>query len=144
MTQDDEAQTLLSRVAALGHPCDLDLFIFFVKHPRTLMASEQLATLMGYDLNQLAESLDVLLKAGLVTRSQTRGLARMYVLAEGGVHEEWMPALVALASTRAGRIALHRALKTRPVVRPAHPFLVRRKPDPTPKSDRTLRRRGAK
>ena len=145
MNLDDDAQALLSRVAALGHPCDLDLFIFFVKHPRTLMASEHLATFMGYDLNQLAGSLDVLLKAGLVTRSQTRGrLARMYVLAEGGVHGEWLPALVALASTRAGRIALHRDLKRRPPVRVAHPFLVRRKPDPTPKSDRTPRRRGAK
>ena len=120
MSQADEAQTLLKRVDALRHPCDLDLLIFFVKHPRTLMASEQLATFMGYDLNQLAESLDVLLEAGLVTRSQTRGrVARMYVLAEGGIHGGWLPALVALASTRAGRIALHRVLKTRSSARPA-------------------------
>jgi hypothetical protein len=119
MSQDDEAQTLLTRVDALRHPCDLDLLIFFVKHPRTLMASEQLATFMGYDLNQLAESLDVLLEAGLVTRSQTQGrVARMYVLAEGGIHGGWLPALVGLASTRAGRLALIGVLKTRSSARP--------------------------
>lgn len=143
MGQDDEAETLLKRVDALRHPCDLDLLIFFVKHPRTLMASEQLATFMGYDVNQLAGSLDVLLKAGLVTRSQTRGrVARMYVLAVDGIHAGWLPALVALGSTRAGRIALHRALTT-PSARPRHPFLIRPKPDGSPHLDRkVVRRRG--
>ena len=112
MTSD--AQTLLDRIDALGHPCDLDLLIFFVKHPRTLLASEQLATFMGYDIKQLAQSLDVLLGAGLVTQSQTPAqVARMYVFATGGIHEGWLPALVTLASTRAGRLALLRVLKRR-------------------------------
>ena len=36
----DDAHTLLARIAPLIHPCDVDLLIFFVKHPHTLMASE--------------------------------------------------------------------------------------------------------
>lgn len=113
MTPDD-AQTLLGRIEALRHPCDLDLLLFFVKHPHTLLASEQLASFMGYDIKQLAQSLDVLLEAGLVTRSQTRTqVARMYVFAGNGIHGGWLPSLVALASTRAGRLALIRVLKRR-------------------------------
>jgi hypothetical protein len=140
----DEAKTLLGRIDSLRHPCDLDLLIFFVKHPNTLMGSEQLATFMGYDLNQQARSLDVLLDAGLVTRSQTRGrVARMYVHAGGGIHAAWLPALVALAATRGGRLALMQALKARSSARrPTHPFLIRPKPDAARKSERRLRGRG--
>ena len=156
MTPDD-AQILLDRIEALRHPCDLDLLVFFVKHPRTLMASEQLASFMGYDVKQLAVSLDVLLDAGLVARSQSRAqVARMYVLATGGVHGGWLPSLVALASTRTGRLALIRALKRRPSPAPRaqsrgatppgtslpRPFLVRRGPDLGPASERHPRRKG--
>ena len=157
MTLEDEAHTLLNRVDALRHPCDLDLLVFFVKHPNTLMASEQLATFMGYDIKQLAESLEVLLAAELVTRSQSRGqVARMYVLSSGGIHGGWLPALVALASTRAGRIALHRELKKRSSgrtrerasrteaarsARPPRPVLVG-PPDVLPSSEPRKRRRG--
>ena len=110
----DDAQTLLDRIEALRHPCDLDLLIFFVKHPHTLMASEQLATFMGYDIKQLASSLDVLLEAGLITRSQNRAqVARMYTLATDGIHGGWLPALVTAASTPAGRVALMEVLKRR-------------------------------
>lgn len=143
MTQDD-AQTLLGRIEALRHPCDLDLLIFFVKHPHTLMASEQLATFMGYDIKQLAQSLDVLLEAGLVTRSQTRAqVARMYELAGGGIHGGWLPSLVSLASTRAGRLALIRAMKKRSSSAGASGlFLVRPKPGVVPASRPRTRRRG--
>lgn len=139
----DDAETLLGRIEALRHPCDLDLLIFFVKHPNTLMASEQLATFMGYDIQQVAHSLDLLLEADLLTRSQTRSqVARMYVFAADGVHRAWLPALVALASTRDGRLSLIRVLKTRPPARPAHRFRIRPKLDPAPKSHRSPRRRG--
>lgn len=144
MSLDNDAQTLLKRVDTIRHACDLDLLLFFVKHPHTLMASEQLATFMGHDVKQLAESLDGLIDAGLVTRSQTIGrVVRMYVLAEGGIHAGWLPALVALASTRPGRLALIRVLRTRSSTHPPHPSLVRPTPDSTTKSDRTPRRRGA-
>lgn len=110
----DDAQILIERIAALRHPCDLDLLVFFVKHPHTLMASEQLATFMGYDINRVACSLDVLLEAGLITRSQNRAqVARLYVLATGGVHGGWLPALAKAASTPAGRLAMIEVLKRR-------------------------------
>ena len=107
----DQARTLLTRIPALERPCDLDLFVFFAKHPRTLMASDQLARLLGYQLNEIARSLDVLLAAGLLTRTQnlTRPV-RMYVFATGGTNGGSVPAVVELASTREGRLALRRVL----------------------------------
>lgn len=157
MMTSDDAQILVDRIEALRHPCDLDLLVFFVKHPRTLMASEQLASFMGYDVKQLAMSLDVLLEAGLVNRSQTRAhVARMYVLATDGVHGGWLPSLVTLASTRTGRLALIRALRRRSPPGPRaqskraaspgtslpRPSLVRRGPNLSPASERQPCRRG--
>jgi hypothetical protein len=107
----DQAHILLNRIPALQHPCDLDLLVFFAKHPRTLMTSEQLARLLGYQLNEMARSLDVLLEAGLLTRTQNPPrAARMYVFAINGANEGWPPELVQLASTREGRLALRRVL----------------------------------
>lgn len=115
----DDASLLLDRFDTLRHPCDLDLLIFFVKHPSTLIASEVLAAFMGYELRQVALSLDVLIDAGLVTRSQPRTqVARMYIFCGTGSLGGWLPALVALASTRTGRLALMGALKSRPPGRP--------------------------
>ena len=65
--QIDPARTLLDRIPALQRPCDLDLLVFFAKHPRTLIASEHLARLLGYKLNEIAQSLEGLLAAGLLT-----------------------------------------------------------------------------
>jgi hypothetical protein len=139
----DDAQTLLDRIDALRHPCDLDLLIFFVKHPHTLMGSEQLATFMGYGIKQVAHSLDVLLEAGLLTRSQARSqVARMYVLAADGVHRAWLPALAALASTRDGRLSLIRVLNTRTNTRNPRSFLLRPAPDVVPAAHQRTRRRG--
>ena len=141
--QPDDAQILLDRSDSLRHPCDLDLLIFFVKHPHTLMGSEQLATFMGYDINQVAHSRDVLLEAGLLTRSQTRSqVARMYVLATDGVHRAWLPALVALASTRDGRLSLIRVLKTRMTARGAHSLPLGSTLNMVPRVNSGTRRRG--
>ena len=111
----DHARTLLDRVPALQRPCDLDLLVFFARHPRTLMASEQFARLLGYQRNEIARSLDVLLAAGLLTRTQnpTRP-ARMYMFATGGTNSGSLPAVVEFASTREGRLALRRALTRSP------------------------------
>jgi hypothetical protein len=110
----DHARELLARVPSLEHPSDLDLFVFFAKHPRTLITSEQLARMLGYPLNQIAQSLDVLLAAGWLTRAQNRSrLARMYVFAPDNDAAGWLPALVELASSRQGRLALRRALSRR-------------------------------
>ena len=56
----DHAQRLLDRIAVLQHPCDLDLLIFLARHRCTLLGTEQLADLLGYDLTQIDASLDLL------------------------------------------------------------------------------------
>ena len=139
------ARTLLDRIPALQRRSDVDLLMFFVKHPRTLMSSEQLARLLGYELNGIAQSLDVLLDSGLLTRTQnpTRP-ARLYVFAPDQGSGAWLRDFVEFASTRDGRLALQRALP-RPAggtaglpLKPgngltapggARPFLVRRQPN---------------
>jgi hypothetical protein len=112
-----DARHLIERIGVMRRPCDLDLLIFFVRHSSSLLASESLASFLGYDLKEIAESLDVLLEAGLITRTQTSAhAARLYVLAidstDGGgdTHPSWLPPLLALASTREGRLALREAL----------------------------------
>ena len=116
--EDDPARALLKRLPALQRPCDLDLLVFFAKHPRTLMSSEELARLLGYQLEEIARSLDVLLAAGFLTRTPTVArLARMYVFTTGGTDGGSLPAVVELASTRDGRLALRRALTHSPAGR---------------------------
>ena len=95
-------QHLLESIGTLRHSCDLDLLLFFHRHPRSLLTSERLAVYVGYDLNQIARSLDVLTEAGLLERSQNpTHAARMYLLKtpETG----WLGSLLAIASTREGR-----------------------------------------
>jgi hypothetical protein len=62
------ARTVLTQVPALECASDLDLAVFFAAFPRTFLASEQLARLLGYQITEIARSLDVLL-AGYLTRS---------------------------------------------------------------------------
>ena len=103
----DRARRLLDRIGVLKHPCDLDLLLFFARHPRTLLASEQLVAFLGYGIEEVAESLDLLLDAGLVTRTPNRThAARLYVFAVGGVGGGWLPDLLRLASTREGRLEM--------------------------------------
>jgi hypothetical protein len=102
---------LVGSVGVLRHPCDLDLLLFFHRHPRAILTSERLAAYVGYDLNQLARSLDLLTNAGLVERSQnSTHAARLYVLKtpETG----WLPSVLDIASTREGREKLIRTMKT--------------------------------
>ena len=115
---DDPAGRLLERLPALQRPCDLDLLMFFAQHGRTLMSSEQLARLLGYPLNEIARSLDALIAAGLLTRTQNPVRpARMYVFTPGGANGGSLSAVVARASTREGRLALRRALTGSPAGR---------------------------
>ena len=98
----------------LSHPCDLDLLRFFRRHPRALLTSEQLAACVGYDVRQVGRSLDSLIGAGLVTRSQApRFSARMYVLTSGGTLGGWLKSLLEVATTPAGRRVLLQALARR-------------------------------
>jgi hypothetical protein len=107
----DPTRALLDHVPALRHTCDLDLLMFFARHPRALIASERLAELLGYQLSDIARSLEVLLDEGLLQRTQNPArAARLYVLAIDGAHHAWLAAFVELGSTRQGRLALRRAL----------------------------------
>ena len=110
-----DAQRLLARVEVLRHPCDLDLLLFFARHPRALISSEQLAAWLGYELKQIADSLEVLLTAGVLTRTQNpTHAARLYVFNIAGTGGGWLPSLLAYASTRAGRLAVIEVLSHRP------------------------------
>jgi DNA-binding MarR family transcriptional regulator len=109
----DQARTLLHRVPALQHPSDLDLLVFFAKHPHTLLSTEHIARLLGYPIKEIARSLDALLAAGLVTRAQQQNrtrCARMYVFSPTDETGDVLAALVEQASTREGRVALRVAL----------------------------------
>ena len=110
----DKAPTLLSHIPALQCPCDLDLLVFFARHPRTLMSGEQLARLLGYQPKEVTRSLDVLLTASFLTRAQNQARpvrpARMYVLSIDAVTGGPLAAIVELASTCEGRLALRLAL----------------------------------
>ena len=122
----DDARTLLNHIPALQRPCDLDLLVFFARHWRALLSSEQLARLLGYPLKELARSRDALVAAGLLTRAQDRTRPeRMYMLDPECMDDGPLPAIVTLASTPLGRLSLKRAL-TAPLAgskndKPSHP-----------------------
>jgi len=109
-----DAIHLLDQLGVLSHPCDLDLLLFFAKHPRCLLSSEALAAFLGYEPKVMADSLDTLLAAGLLARTQTPAhAARLYVLTAGSSTDETLRAVLAAAATRAGRLALREALAVR-------------------------------
>ena len=110
----EDAERLLKRVVVLRHACDLDLLLFFARHPRALISSEQLAAWLGYELKQIADSLEVFLTAGVLTRTQNpTHAARMYVFNIAGIGGGWLPSLLAFASTREGRLAVKEVLSRR-------------------------------
>ena len=114
----EEARRLLDRIPVLKHACDLDLLVFFARHPRSLLASESIASFLGYGIKDIALSLDVLLGAGLLKRAQSPAhAARLYVFAPSGGQVGpdggWLPALLEMASTRQGRLALRETLGRR-------------------------------
>jgi hypothetical protein len=107
----DDARALLDDVPALERPCDLDLLLFFARHPRTLISTEQLVRLLGYPLSEIGRSRDVLLAAGFLTRTQnTTQRPPLYEFVPDGADGRSLSAVVELASTRNGRLTLRRAL----------------------------------
>ena len=102
---------LLDRIGGIKDPCDLDLLLFFHRHPRAVLTSERLALYVGYELSQIAKSLETLIAAGLLTRVQRpTASARMYVLATDSPRGGSLDALLRHASTRQGRLATLAAL----------------------------------
>ena len=111
----DPLAVQLVEAAGLRDACDLDLLLFFSRHPRVVLSSEQLAAYVGYDLVDVARALDRLLAAGLLERTVDHGApGRMYVL-EVDHAETWLEALRQVCATPDGRRALRALLKKRAV-----------------------------
>lgn len=109
----DPLAVWLVEAAGLRDACDLDLLLFFSRHPRVVLSSEQLAAYVGYELQQVARALDLLLGAGLLKRTLNQGASgRMYVL-EVDPAEEWLGPLRRVCATSDGRNALKVLLKQR-------------------------------
>ena len=99
------------RVPTLTGACDLDLLLFFARHPFSLLTSPQLAALVGYGPAEIAESLERLSSAGIVARTErATPVAGLFVFTPDGADGQWLPSLLELGSTRAGRLTLLRTL----------------------------------
>src|SRR5437660_4755012 len=110
MAKGPRFQHLLTSIGVLRHPCDLDLLLFFHRHPHALLTSDRLAAYVGYDLNQTVRSLDLLTGAGFLKRSQKpTPAARMYVLQTSGTG--WLASLIDVASPTVGCRRLRAAMK---------------------------------
>ena len=95
---------MLDRIRGIRHACDLDLLLFFYRHPRALLTGEHLVAYLGYDHDQAAKSLEGLIEAGLVTRSQNPSYtARLYVLELDALPGGLLPSFLKIAATRLGR-----------------------------------------
>jgi hypothetical protein len=109
-----DVQRVVEQADVLRRAADLDLLIFFARHPRSLLTSEQIATFLGYEVTQIAESLELLLTAGILTRTQNpTHAARLYVFSPSLDPGGWLPALLRIAASRDGRLSLLAELSNR-------------------------------
>ena len=89
------------------------MLVFFSQYPRALLTREQLGAFVGYILKQIVKSLDALIEAGLLERSQNPNRpAELYVLVLDGPHGDSLSSLVKIASTSRGRRHLLQVLKS--------------------------------
>jgi hypothetical protein len=108
-----DLQSMLSRMPAVRQICDLDLLLFFCRHPRALLTGERIVAVVGYDRDQIERSLDRLIDARLLTCSQVASrAARLYVLQWGAVPGGLISNFLEIATTRQGRRELMRLLRT--------------------------------
>src|SRR5450432_4687947 len=102
--EQEEARILLARTPVIRGACELDLLRFLQRHPRTLLTSEQIAVFVGYDMKQVAKSIEAFIEAGLLGRTKNRlHSARMYSLELNGQQGEGLARLLELAGTKQGR-----------------------------------------
>jgi|GEM_PF-2354826 hypothetical protein len=112
--EQDDARLLLARVPLIRGACELDLLGFLRRHPRSLLTSEQLAVFVGYDMKQVAKSIEAFTEAGLLGRTKNRlHSARMYSLELNGQQGEGLARLLELAGTKQGRRDLLEVLAPR-------------------------------
>ena len=111
----DDLRSMLERIRGVRDGCDLDLLLFFHRHPRALLTSEQIVAYVGHDRERIAKSLDALIEAGLLTRSQNPShAARLYALELDGVPGGLLSAFLKIAATRQGRLEVMRLLGSGP------------------------------
>lgn len=108
----DRLRTLLERLDGIRDACDLDLLVFFYRHPRSLLTSEQIVAYVGYDRDRVARALEGLITSGLLVRAQSpTHAARLYNLDLTGQSGGSLRSLLAYASSREGRSAVRSLLK---------------------------------
>lgn len=106
---------MLERIRGIRRACDLDLLLFFFRHPRALLTSEQIVAYLGHDREQVVKSLEGLIEAGLLTRSQNPShAARLYVLELEALPGGLLSSFLKLAATREGRLEAMRLLQAGP------------------------------
>ena len=98
----------------LSRPCDLDVLIFFFRHPSALLTLDDLASRVGYNVHDVAASIEGLFAAGWLRRSEEgaksrRSEARLYGFMSG-TWDAILGQLLWLASSPDGRRSLRRAL----------------------------------
>lgn len=105
---------MLDEVRCIRHACDLDLLLFFTRHPSALLAAEQIFARLGCDFQQAAVSLEALVDAGIVKRSRGRtGAVCLYALEAGGLEDAALRSLLRLSATPSGRRNIMRLLESR-------------------------------
>jgi hypothetical protein len=104
---------LLARVQVIRAPCELDLLLFLYRHPRALLTNQQLAALVGYDMDQVAKATDEFIIARLLQRSTNfKHESHMYLLELNGEYEEDLTAILIMASSRQGRVDILEVLNS--------------------------------
>ncbi|HYN12693.1 MAG TPA: helix-turn-helix domain-containing protein [Burkholderiales bacterium] len=106
---------MLDRIPGIRNACDLDLLLFFYRHPSALLTVEQLVAYLGHERERVATSLDGLIEAGLLTRSKNPSqAARLYILELHGLPGGQVSSFLQIAATRQGRIEALRLLGAAP------------------------------
>ena len=97
----------------LSRPCDLDVLIFFFRHPSALLSLDDVASRVGYNVHDVAASIEGLIAAGWLRCSEegakSRSEARLYGFMSG-TWDAILGRLLWLASSPDGRRSLRRAL----------------------------------
>ena len=107
----DQIRQWLGATHAIRSACDLDLLRFFARHSHALLTTEQIANFVGYGQSQIDEALEHLVAGGEVTRIRGRAAdADLYIVEAGDRTDGSLTALLDLASTRDGRLAVIDAL----------------------------------
>jgi hypothetical protein len=111
---DGRARHARALLGLLEHPCDLDLIVFFFRHPRALLTLHDVAARVGYHEDQVRAGVDTLERAGLLTWSkggpeESASDSRLFELTPGA-WADILPAFLWVARSVDGRRTLRRAL----------------------------------